>query len=245
MSLTQTDCWNWRNETKRNSKFLFEILSDCLLIWWLKIDDLMCVWLLFFFLSNGVSTFQENEYCKNHSDVKELTDSKMHENRQLTVIFANSRSFSLIHDAHSESEMQSSFSKKEFQTDDFLLTRVFLRVIRRFSFEHSRISTNDENIVSTRSFYEQLTIFFNYSRILTSIFDDFIFLTRVFRRAICFKAERLIECQLISQNSEREICCARNSESSSLRINWKISCWKCAIVTNCFDFVSFYSLIVW
>ena len=97
-------------------------------------------------------------------------------NQLLIVIFANSRSFSLIHDAHSESEMQSSSSKKKFQTDDFLLTRVSLRVIRRFSFEHSRIFTSDENIVSTRFLYEQLTIFFNYSRISTNIFDDFIYL---------------------------------------------------------------------
>ena len=41
----------------------------------------------------------------------------------------------------------------------------------------------------------------------TSHFGDLILLTRVFRRAICFKAERLIECQLISQNSKREIAC--------------------------------------
>ena len=44
----------------------------------------------------------------------------------------------------------------------------------RFSFKHSRIFTSDENFVFTRSFYEQLTIFFNYSRISTSISDDFI-----------------------------------------------------------------------
>ena len=55
----------------------------------------------------------------------------------------------------------------------FLLIRVFLRMIRRFSFEHSRIFTSDESIVSTRFFYEQLTIFFNYSRISTSISGDF------------------------------------------------------------------------
>ena len=50
----------------------------------------------------------------------------------------------------------------------------------RFYFD-SRTSTSD------------LTIFFNYSRISTSIFDDLILLTRVSRRAICFKTERLIE----------------------------------------------------
>ena len=88
-------------------------------------------------------------------------------------INANSRSFSLTH-----------------VVDDFLLIRVFLRMIRRFFFEHSRIFTSDEDFVSIRFFYEQLAIFFNYSRISTSIFGDFILLTRVFRRAICFEAER-------------------------------------------------------
>ena len=84
---------------------------------------------------------------------------------------------------------------------------------------------------------------FLQSRVLLRKSDDFVLLTRVFRRAICFEAEDLIECQLVSQNSEREICCARDSESSSLRIDREISCWRCAIVTNCLDLVSFYSLI--
>ena len=66
------------------------------------------------------------------------------------------------------------FKKKTSHIDDFFLFRVFLRTIRRFSFEHSRIFTSDKNFVSTRFFYEQLTIFFNYSRIFTSISGDFI-----------------------------------------------------------------------
>ena len=60
---------------------------------------------------------------------------KFHDHsRWFTIIFANftiifvdsrlilqiSRSFSLIHDAHNENEMQSSFSKKKFQIDDFI-----------------------------------------------------------------------------------------------------------------------------
>ena len=148
------------------------------------------------------------------------TDLDEQENRLLIVIFANSRSFSLTHDAHSENEIQSSFSKKEFHIlaiffwfayfykwfDDFLLICVFLQMIWRFSFKHSRISTNDEDIVSTRFFYEQLTIFF-YLAYFYEI-DDFILFIRVSRRAICFD-RTFDECQLVSQNSEREIvlCC--------------------------------------
>ena len=74
--------------------------------------------------------------------------------------------------------------------------------------------------------------YFIYSRISTSnLLED-----REFER-----------CQLISQNSGREICCVRENESSSLLIKLKISCWRCAIVTNwdLRDFVSFYSLINW
>ena len=44
---------------------------------------------------------------------------------------------------------------------DFLLTRVPLRVIWRFSFEHSRTFTSDEDFVSTRFLYEQMAVFFN------------------------------------------------------------------------------------
>ena len=167
-------------------------------------------------------------------------------------INANSRSFSLIYDAHNENKMQLSFSKRKFQIDDFLLIRVFLRMIRRFFFEHSRIFTNDENFVLIRFLYEQLTIFFWFAYFYEHIWR-FYLIIRVFRRAICFKTKRLIECQLISQNSKREICCVENNESS-LRIdencvenvivaNWKISCWKC----NRHELnnrVSFYSLIL-
>ena len=82
----------------------------------------------------------------------------------------------------------------------------------------------------------------------TSHFDDLILLTRVFRRAICFKAKDLIECQLVSQSSEREILlCWRREDDLVIvtAVDREISCWKWAIVTNCLDLVSFYSLIVW
>ena len=72
---------------------------------------------------------------------------------------------------------------------------------------------------------------FFLTRVFLRVIDDFVLLIRVFRRAICF-AKSFAECQLVSQNSEREICCAKDNESSSLRIDKKISCWKCAIVTN-------------
>ena len=52
-------------------------------------------------------------------------------------------------------------------------------------------------------------------------FDDLILITRVLRRAICFKAKDLIKCELISQNSKREICCVEDVKmisSSSLLI---------------------------
>ena len=68
--------------------------------------------------------------------------------------------------------------------DDFFLICVFLQMIWRFSFEHSRIFTSDKNFVSTRSFYEQ-SIFFNFAYLYE--IDDFISFARVFRRAIYSK----------------------------------------------------------
>ena len=162
-------------------------------------------------------------------------------NQQLTVIFANSRSFSLIHDAHSESKMQSSFSKRKFQTltiffwlayfyewfeifkstiffwlaylyewfDDFLLICVSLQMIRRFS-------------LITRVLLRVIwRFYFVYSRTSTSN---------------SLETENLSECQLVSQNSKREIllCWKRENDlviviaidreialkTSSSQINW-------------------------
>ena len=122
--------WDWRSEAKRikrKKNFLFEILNDCFvdLMW-----NCCCVWFLFFSLTSDVSTLQKDEYCRNYSRIDERTDSKSHENRLLTecrlistnkkidywkiVILADSRSFSLIHDASNENKMQSSFSKRKF-----------------------------------------------------------------------------------------------------------------------------------
>ena len=65
-------------ETRRNeTKFKFFVWN----FEWLFVD---CVWFLFFFLTSDVSTFQENEYCKDRSEINELIDSKKHEDRLLT-----------------------------------------------------------------------------------------------------------------------------------------------------------------
>ena len=130
------------------------------------------------------------------------TDLDEQKDRLLTVIIVDSRSFSQTHD-HSrwftmrivKMRCNHRFQRENFRLaiffwlayfyewfDDFLLTRVFLRVIWRFSFEHSRISTSDENFVSTRSFYEQMAIFFNLAYFYE--IDDFISFTRVSRRVI-------------------------------------------------------------
>ena len=148
---------DWLTRRKSENRLLTVVVANSLIDWLSK---------------------QKNQLIDCHSRRLTIRQMKIKCNHRFQkknfFINANSRSFSLIHDAHSENEMHSSSSKKKLQIDDFLLTRVFLRMIRRFSFEHSRTSTSDEDIVSTRFFYEQLTIFFNYSRISTSIFGDFI-----------------------------------------------------------------------
>ena len=54
-----------------------------MIVCWFEIDDLMCVWFLFFSLTSDVSTFQKNDYCKDHL-MNELTDSKEQKDRLLT-----------------------------------------------------------------------------------------------------------------------------------------------------------------
>ena len=124
------------------------------------------------------------------------------ENRLLIVIIVDSRSFLQIHDHFRWFTMRivkikcnHRFQRKNFKLtiffwfayfyewfDDFLWIRVFLRMIWRFFFEHSRIFTNDENFVFIRFFYEQMTIFFNFAYFYE--IDDFISFIRVFRRVI-------------------------------------------------------------
>ena len=87
------------DETKRNEMRISRSCWECnksknrKFCWWFWMivcwfDNLMwnccCVWFLSYFLSSDVSTFQENDYCKNHSKIDELTDSKKHEDRLLT-----------------------------------------------------------------------------------------------------------------------------------------------------------------
>ena len=113
----------------------------------------------------------------------------------LIVIFANSRSFSLIHDASSESKMQSSFSKKKFSF------RWFEDALCKFFIQFTKIrfvvSWFFSKKFSFRWFENALCKFFNqFTKIRfvvswflskkISHFDDFILFIRVFRRAICF-----------------------------------------------------------
>ena len=106
-------------------------------------------------------------------------------------INADSRSFSLTHDAHSENEMQSSFSKRELQTGDFLLTRVSLRVMKILFLLAFPTSNWRFSLIIRVSLRAYLAILFNYSRTPTSNSQK----------------QDLAECQLVSQNSGREIAC--------------------------------------
>ena len=82
----------------------------------------------------------------------------------------------------------------------------------RFSFD-LRISTNDS------------TIFFNYSRISTSIFDDFILFIRVSRRAICFdKAFERMSISLAKLKARNLLC--KRQWIIVIAIDRKISCWR-------------------
>ena len=113
--------------------------------------------------------------------------------RKNFFINANSRSFSLIHDAHNENEMHSSFSKKEFQTGDFFLTRVSLRMMKTlFLFVFSTSNWRFSLII--RVFLRTyLTILF---RLLAYFDEQFICRNRTFDRMSInfakFKARNLL-----------------------------------------------------
>ena len=137
----------------------------------------MCECDFYFFLYQTMFQRLKNKYYKNHL-VNELIDSKKHENRLLTecrLISTNKKidywlSFSQIHDYFRWFTMRimkmkcnHRFQRKNFfifansrsfslihVVDNFLLIRVFLRIIRRFSFEHSRISTNNSFVKTKR-----------------------------------------------------------------------------------------------
>ena len=163
----------WECNRSRNRKFWCWVW---MIVCWF--DDLMCVWLLFFSLSSDVSTLQKDDYCRNHL-MNGLTDSRKHENRLLIVILANSRADWL---SKQENRLLNRFVDMEMLYVNFSFNSrrrhaswsFSKKTFWRFSFKHSRIFTSDESFVSTRFLYEQMAIFFNYSRISTSISDDFI-----------------------------------------------------------------------
>ena len=122
-------------------------------------DDLMwncCVWFLFFSLTNDVSTFQKDEYCKNHL-MNELIDSKTKKSFIDWLTDSKNKKVDYWLNVDWFRRTRKSTIDCHFRK----LTIIFADSrCWRFFFKHSRISTNDKNIVSTRFFYEHLTIFF-------------------------------------------------------------------------------------
>ena len=113
----------------------------------------------------------------------------------------------------------------EWFNDFFLNTRVFLRTMK---------------ILFLLASFTSKWRFFLISRIftrLTILFRLFAYFDEQFTRD-----KKFDECQLISQNSKREICCAKSSESSSLRLikdfvlkmcdRHELNCAENEIVTN-------------
>ena len=157
-------------------------------------------------------------------------------NRLLIVIIADSRSFSQTHDYSRWLTMRIVKMKcnHRFQKKNFKLTIFFWLAYFYEWFD---------DFLLTRVSLRNWRFYFVYSRISTS--------------NSLVEAKRFVECQLISQNSKREICCAKDNESSSLRLMRKFRAEN-EIVTKLIeefvlkmcnrhelnDFVSFYSLIV-
>ena len=217
-------------------------MNDCLLICELDINDLMCVWFLFFSSTNDVSTLQKDDYCRNHWDVEnskkkidvdwiDWLEKAKKSSIDWDIVQTNwlidwlSKQKKSIFDCHSRKltmrivkmKCNHRFQRKNFKLtiffwfayfyewfDDFFLnTRVFLRAMKTL-FLLALSTSNWRFSLISRIFTSVWRFYFAYSRISTS--------------NSLVEAERLIECQLISQNSKREICCAKNNESSSLRL---------------------------
>ena len=238
----------------------------------------MCVWLLFLSLSSDVSTFQEDDYCRDHSNVDERTDSKKHEDRLLTEYRLISTNKKIDYWLDVED------SSKKIDTVDLLIKFSFFitmswlaseqknRLLSRFvdmKMLYVNSSFNSRKFVLWLRDFSQENFRFVKILLVTSLMktscfmisqqeDDRLSLKKNFDLTILFfllayfdeqstQIERLIECQLISQNSEREICCARDSESPSLRLIKRIAlktsssqvemCWRCEssqIERSCF-----------
>ena len=148
MSSKQTNRWD-KNETKRNviQIFLFNVLNVDLLIRnnWCEIIDIVFI----FFLSNDVSTFQKNEYCKDFltSTSKKKIDYWLNVDwfrrtkRRLLIKcrkFEQKNRHDWLIDWFDEQKNRQLivivanslfFSKKTSHFDDFLLARVFRRAI--------------------------------------------------------------------------------------------------------------------
>ena len=183
MSSKRADRWD-RCETKRNSNFFVWCFECWLLICELDVDDLMCVWLLFFFLSSDVSTFQKDDYCRDHS----MSTSRKKIDYWLDVEDSSKKidvDWNVV-----QTDWLTNWLRRNLQLNRFVDLKMLYvnfsfnsrkrhaswslskRTFWRFSFKHSRISTSDEDIVSIRFFYEQLTIFFNLAYLYE--IDDFI-----------------------------------------------------------------------
>ena len=142
--------------------------------------------------------------------------------RRNLFIHANSRSFSLTHVV-------------SWRFVLLLHSRKFVLWFRDFFRENFRFV--DLKVLYV-NFIQFTKIRFVVSWSLSKkIFWRFYLITRVFRRAIFAEFDRII---VNFVNSVREICCVRDSESSSLRIE-KISCWKCAIVTKLTTILFFFT----
>ena len=94
-----------------------------------KFDDLMwncyCVWLLFFFLTNDVSTFQKDDYCKNQS-MNELIDSEKHENRLLIECRKfEKKNRQLIRMSFKQTDWLIDFEQKNLQLSRFVDLKMF------------------------------------------------------------------------------------------------------------------------
>ena len=166
----------------------------------------MCDFYFFF-----VSTFQKNDYCKNHLlNVENAQTKKSTIEIMIKFLFFITMSWStsktekstLNRMSFKQTHWLTDFERENLQLSRFVdLKMLYVNFIQltktscfvifqqenftfwRFCFKRSRIFTNDWILFKFAYSCEQLTLFFNFAYFY-ELFGDFILFIRVFRRAI-------------------------------------------------------------
>ena len=137
------------------------------------------------------------------------------------------------------------FQRENFKLTIFFWLAYFYEWFDDF-FLNIRVSLRAMKILFIFAFFTNNWRFSLISRISTNVWRFYFFLLAYLDEQSVSKQKIWSNVNYFRKIQNEKSCCAKNNESSSLRVDREISCWKYAIVTKFVenDRVSFYSLIV-